>query len=133
MNQTLFERCRDTYGCGVNFPENRTIGECMDEVYTERKKNINPDELKSILNEISNKFQSSLPTDIEGSKVKQIECIVHKVVLGYSSNLKIPLVSIRCFPKVCLKLIHYFFYRWIYWFQYLMRMQIYQKLMHVTS
>lgn len=87
MNQTIFEYMRDATGCGEHFPENRTLDECLNTVYAGKIKNKSAEEIKSMWNEISRKFQSSLSTlGIDASKREQIEHVLQKYVMFMDLN-----------------------------------------------
>lgn len=85
MNQTLFERCRETTGCGGH--ENRTFAQCMESVYAEKIKNKSPAEVKTMLDEISTNFQSKLSADIDASKLKDLEYIVLEGFIHRNSRI----------------------------------------------
>ena len=94
MNQIFFERIRDTTGCGEHFPENRTLLECIKEGYAGKIKNKSPEEVKLMLDENSKKFQNALSTDIDASKLKQIEYIAQASFSTQDFRFNKPLVAI---------------------------------------
>lgn len=68
---------RDTTGCGEHFPENRTFEECRTTAYTELIKDKSTEEVQSMLDEISNRFQDSLSApESDTTKLKQLEYFV---------------------------------------------------------
>ena len=94
MNQIFFERIRDTTGCGDRFPENRTLYECIEEVYPEKIKNKSPEEVKLMLDENSRKFQNALSTDIDASKLEQIEYMAQAIIRGQDYKFNESMVPI---------------------------------------
>lgn len=114
MNQILFERIRDTTGCGEHFSENRTLEECIEKVYPEKIKNKSPEEVQVMLDAISKRFQNALSTDTDASKLKQIEYIAQRTISGQGPTLNEHMVAIdfiRNF-RLILQLFH-FLSRWI--------------------
>ena len=65
---------RETTGCGEHLPETRTFYECST-VNPAKIKNKSAEEVKSMLDEISTKFQDSFST-LDASKLKQMEYLV---------------------------------------------------------